>query len=147
LAWAVAHFAQSLIESEGGIPPEDTGLIVASDECSLEAMSEISLTAARGIVSPLRFAGASPSIVVGLPALQHAIRGPSLCLTMPPEQACDAITALIGYWTSYNRISTVIGVAHHIRGEGCHLLKGFVARAGDEVKRKVLDLCDPQAAS
>src|SRR5690242_3810031 len=85
VAWAVAHFAHALIGGEGELSRRDAGLVVASDECSLSTIREIARTAARGAVSPLRFAGASPSIVAGLPALEQNLRGPTLCLTMPPE--------------------------------------------------------------
>jgi hypothetical protein len=144
LAWAVADFANALVEAEGGIVPHRTGMIVASDECSLAAIREISRTAAQGSVSPLRFAGASPSIVAGLPALEQGIRGPTLCLTMKPAQATDAIRALIHYWMRYNAIDAVIAIAHHPRGEGGHLFKGLIARStGDAERQQVLQLTDP----
>src|SRR5262245_24756419 len=84
VAWAAANFTQSLIGDEGGVVPRHTGMIVVSDECSLGTIRELSRTATQGAVSPLRFAGASPSIVAGLPALEQGIRGPTLALTMPP---------------------------------------------------------------
>src|ERR1700759_3268417 len=80
VAWAAADFTQLLIGDEGGIVPHHTGMIVVSDECSLSTIRDLSRTAAQGTISPLRFAGASPSIVAGLPALQQGIRGPTLCL-------------------------------------------------------------------
>ena len=143
VAWAAAHFTQSLIQDEGGILPHHTGMIVASDECSLSTIRELSRTAARGIISPLRFAGASPSIVVGLPALEQGIRGPTLCLTMSPEHASSAILAMIDYWIGYNDIVSVIAIAHYRQDEGRHLFKGLIARAADdELKRQVLQLSD-----
>src|SRR5207249_4210471 len=87
VAWATADFAQLLIGENGGIVPHHTGMIVVSDECSLSTIREVSRTAAHGTVSPLRFVGASPSIVAGLPALQQGIRGPTVCLTMSPGHA------------------------------------------------------------
>src|SRR5215467_9919576 len=74
VAWAAANFTQSLIEDAGGIEPHRTGMIVVSDECSLSTIRDLSRTAEQGTISPLRFAGASPSIVAGLPALEQGIR-------------------------------------------------------------------------
>lgn len=145
LAWAAANFTQLLIEDEGGIVPHHTGMIVVSDECSLSTIRDLSRTAAQGTISPLRFAGASPSIVVGLPALQQGIRGPTLSLTMPPEHASSAIVALINYWIRYGDIVSVIVIAHYKQGERRHLFKGLIARsAGDELRQQVLQLTDSQ---
>lgn len=145
VAWATANFTQLLIEDEGGIVPHQTGMIVVSDECSLSTIRELSRTAAQGTISPLRFAGASPSIVAGLPALQEGIRGPTLCLTMPPAHASNAILALINYWIRYNDIVSVIAIAHYKQGERSHLFKGLIARsAGDELRQQVLQLTDSQ---
>jgi hypothetical protein len=145
VAWAAANFAQLLIEDEGGIVPHHTGMIVVSDECSLSTIRDLSRTAAQGTISPLRFAGASPSIVAGLPALQQGIRGPTLCLTMPPGHASSAIVAMINYWIRYSNIVSVIAIAHYKQGESRHLFKGLIARsAGDELRQQVLQLIDSQ---
>jgi hypothetical protein len=143
VAWAAANFTQLLIRDEGGIVPHHTGMIVVSDECSLSTIQELSRTAAQGTVSPLRFAGASPSIVAGLPALQQGIRGPTLSLTMPPDHASSAIVAMIKYWIRYGNIVSVIAIAHYKQGEHGHLFKGLIARsAGDELRQQVLELTD-----
>lgn len=143
VAWAVADFTQLLIEEERGIVPHNTGMIVVSDECSLSTIRDIARTAAQGTISPLRFAGASPSIVAGLPALQQGIRGPTLCLTMSPGHASSAIVALIHYWFRYSSIVSVIAITHFKQGDRRHLFKGFIARsAGYELRQKVLQLCD-----
>src|SRR5437899_198547 len=113
VAWAAADFTRVLIEDAGGITPHHTGMIVVSDECSLSTIRDLSRTAAQGTISPLRFAGASPSIVAGLPALEQGIRGPTLALTMRPDHASSAIVALIDYWIRYCNIVSVIAIAHH----------------------------------
>jgi hypothetical protein len=145
VAWAAADFTRLLIEDAGGIVPHHTGMIVVSDECSLSTIRDLSRTAAQGTISPLRFAGASPSIVAGLPALEQGIRGPTLALTMPPDHASSAIVALIDYWIKYGNIVSVIAIAHYKQGEGRHLFKGLIARsADDELRQQVLQLTDPQ---
>lgn len=147
VAWAVANFTQLLIADEGGIVPHHTGLIVVSDECSLSTIRELSRTAAQGTMSPLRFAGASPSIVAGVAALQHGIRGPTVTLTMAPAHASSAIVAMISYWIKYSNIVAVIAITHYPQGEGGHLFKGVIARsAGDELRHHVLRLCGAVSA-
>src|ERR1041384_4260595 len=120
-------------------------MIVVSDECSLSTIRELARTAAQGNISPLRFAGASPSIVAGLPALEQGIRGPTVCLTMPPAHASSAILALINYWINYSNIVSVIAIAHYKLGESSHQFKGLIAKSGgDELRQQVLELVDPQ---
>lgn len=145
VAWAAVDFTRSLIEQEGEILPQQTGIIAASDQCSLSTIRELSRTAAEGTISPLRFAGASPSIVVGLPALQLGIRGPTVMLTMAPDHASGAILAMITYWMKSGDVNAVIAIAHYPQGERHHLFRGLIARSmGDELARQVAQLCDPK---
>jgi hypothetical protein len=146
VAWAAATFTQSLVADSIGIVPQHTGMIVVSDECSLSTIRDLSRTAALGTISPLRFAGASPSIVVGLPAMEQGIRGPTLCLTMPPAHALSAIVALITYWLRYNNILSVIVIAHYKQDEHCHLFKGLIATSSeDDGIQQVLRLSGAQS--
>jgi hypothetical protein len=141
IAWAVADFTSGLILDQGAIPPLQTAIIVASDECSMATIAELSRTVSQGFISPLRFAGSSPSIIVGLAALQHGIRGPSLCLTMSPKDACPAIYSAIDYWLRCNQIEAVIAIAHDRLEENRHVLKGFIARSsGDDLREHVFQL-------
>ena len=144
VAWAAANFTQMLIEAEGGIVPHQTGMLVVSDECSLSTIRDLSSTAARGTISPLRFAGASPSILAGLPALEQGIRGPTVCLTMPPAHALRAIVALTNYWIRYNNIVSVIAIAHFKQDEGKHLFKGLIARSSITLE-SLTDFCHQEA--
>lgn len=145
VAWAVADFTQLLISEEGAVVPHHTGMIVVSDECSLSTIRDLSRTAAQGTISPLRFAGASPSIVAGVAALQQGIRGPTVCLTMPPDHASSAIVAMINYWIRYSNIVAVIAIAHYKLDERRHLFKGLLARScGDELRQQVSQLIDSQ---
>jgi hypothetical protein len=133
LAWAAADFTRRLIEDEGAIAPHHIGLILVSDECSLAAIRELAGTAREGRISPLRFAGSSPAIVAGLPALEQGIRGPVLALTMRPRLAQAAVMALIRYWTSYSGVTAVIAIAHFRDLQGADLFKGLVATSAEKV--------------
>lgn len=129
LAWAVADFARSLIASEPSIDPLRTALVVVSDECSLATVADLARTAVKGIVSPLRFAGASPSVIAGLPALEQGLRGPVLCLTMMPRHASGAINALVRYWLRESGVAAVVAIVHAADAAGTHRIAGLVARS------------------
>lgn len=141
VAWAVADFARSLIEDQGPIDPHRTGLIVVSDECTLGTIRELACTAAQGNISPLRFAGASPSILAGLPAIEHGIRGPAVCLTMPPQHSAAAISSLVHYWIYASDVVAVVTIAHFPQSKGGHVFQGFVAKPdSSDLSRDVLRL-------
>lgn len=147
VAWAVASFTRELIDEDGAIVPQHTGMIVVSDECSSMTLRELARTLATGSISPLRFAGASPSIVVGLPAIELGIRGPTVALTMPPEHASSAIVALVRYWMKYNDIVAGILIAHFGQGEGGHRFNGWIARScGAELQHCVTQICQNDEA-
>ena len=132
LAWAIAEFTRALMAGAGAPVPAHTGLIVVSDECSLATIRDLSRMAAGGAISPLRFAGASPSIVAGLAALENGLRGPTVALTMRPEHAAAAIAAMIRSWMSGHDLAAVIVVAHYADAERGHVFKGLIARPGDD---------------
>ena len=48
-------------------------------------LTAIAGTAARGFVSPLRFAGANPGVLAGLACIRWKLRGPSLTFAMAPD--------------------------------------------------------------
>jgi hypothetical protein len=134
LAWAIADFVEPFMQGRSG-DGVSTGLIVVSDICSLRTIQTLSATAAKGSVSPLRFAGASPSIVAGLAALCHGLRGPTIVLTMRPAAAHRAASAQIRFWLRDSRVSAAILVAHHPMAGGGDLLRGAIlenAAAGME---------------
>jgi 3-oxoacyl-(acyl-carrier-protein) synthase len=66
---------------------EEVGVLAVSATATTHTMRGIRRTAATGRVSPLRFAGANPGSLAGLVCLQYGFRGPSLTLSMHPDQA------------------------------------------------------------
>ena len=143
VAWAVADVTELLIQDAGGISATHTGVIVVSDECSLNTMLALSESATQGSVSPLRFAGSSPSIVTGLAALEHEIRGPTLTLTMAPSVAQDAIMAIAKYWINYSNLTALIVISHCYKRDQGHIFKGVII---EQCERKasvlISELCD-----
>lgn len=66
---------------------EDTGVLAVSAMATTSTVRAIRRGAARGRVSPLRFAGANPGSLAGLVCIRYGFRGPSLTLSMPPDEA------------------------------------------------------------
>jgi hypothetical protein len=145
VAWALSDLTQTLLADMEGISTLQTGFLAISDECSLHTVRQLSASARGGAISPLRFAGASPSIVAGLPAIQHRIRGPTMAFTMDPSHAADATLATVMYWVRHNDVPTVIVLAHRRHSEHGHLVRGSVIRPPySNIKRTISELCNLQ---
>ncbi|MFK4259173.1 hypothetical protein [Agrobacterium tumefaciens] len=145
LAWAVADFVGGLL-GETELASSDriqTGLIVVSDLCSLSTIRALSAMAKQDFLSPLKFAGASPSIVSGLAALREQIRGPTVTFTMDPRTSRAAITALIRLWMMFNSVSPVIVVTHlEVPDVGHHLKGRLLFAPNPNLDSEVDDLCE-----
>ncbi|MFD4530644.1 polyketide synthase [Kitasatospora sp. NPDC058397] len=76
----------------------DTGILVMSATGSERTMRRIAASLPKSRVSPLRFAGANPGVLAGLPALRHELRGPSLLLAAHPDRATPVAFTVIGGW-------------------------------------------------
>jgi hypothetical protein len=134
-----------LLAGVEGISTLHTGFIAISDECSLHTVRQLCASGRGGAISPLRFAGASPSIVAGLPAIQHRIRGPTMAFTMDPSHAAEAALATAMYWIQHNDVPTIIVLAHRRHPEHGHLVRGSVIRPPyGNIKHTIAELCDLQ---
>lgn len=146
VAWAVSDIVRKILADAelSGSELRETGLIVVSDTCTLSTIRLLSDEAGRGSISPLRFAGASPSIVTGLAALRENMQGPTLTLTMNPKSSVAAIAALSRLWMSFNNIASTIVVTHFLLRDVGHLCKGlFLQSVEHSVDAFLTDLCDP----
>ncbi|MFE7611095.1 beta-ketoacyl-[acyl-carrier-protein] synthase family protein [Streptomyces celluloflavus] len=110
---ALADCAEPVLDAA-----DDTGIVVMSATGSERTMRRIAASVPRSRVSPLRFAGANPGVLAGLPALRHGLRGPSLLLAAHPDEAAPVAFTVIGEWLAD-------GHARHV------LLAGLYATAGD----------------
>jgi hypothetical protein len=77
-AWLVdAAVGEALRTTATNLDPATVGVVVISDAPTSATMRQIAAGAARGRVSPLRFAGGNPSILAGLTCIQRGFRGPA----------------------------------------------------------------------
>ncbi|GAA3452396.1 hypothetical protein [Dactylosporangium matsuzakiense] len=101
--WLVNTAVSGALQTTGALPttaiePDEVAVIVVSDICSATTMASIAASAERGVVSPLRFAGANPGVLAGLPCIRGKLRGPSLTLTMPPDEGLPVAAVVAAGW-------------------------------------------------
>lgn len=124
VAWMV-HAAVD--QAVSGCAPElktardNVGVIVISEFATLITMRAVARTAARGRVSPLRFAGAGPSALTGLTCIRQRFRGPSLTLSMCPGDGTEPAAVVAGGWLSSGVASHVVLGAHLVSDASIHV--------------------------
>ena len=126
-AWAVTAAAADALAGStaevraavgGGSGPAAaaTGVIVVSPQCTATTMRAIARTAGRGFVSPLRFAGANPGVLAGLPCITWRLRGPSLVLGSDAEAALPVAAVVARSWLEFGQACYVLVAVHAVAG-------------------------------
>jgi len=137
LAWVVAVAVERAFSDsaeEVAAAAEDAGVIVISSGLVLPTARAIAEKVSRGRVSPLRFAGANPGVLAALPCMQWQLRGPSLVLVGPPDQAASTALAVAQDWLEHGQASRVACVAHD-ENAGHHTVRCAVVRSGEDDDR------------
>ncbi|KPW22277.1 Coronafacic acid synthetase component [Pseudomonas cannabina pv. alisalensis] len=95
---------------------QTVGHIVVSDVCTLHTMQHIARDLGRNRLSPLRFSGACPGLVCSLPGQLLRFSGPSLVLSMPPQDGLRPAALLARDWLDSGAASYVLVSAHDTDG-------------------------------
>jgi 3-oxoacyl-(acyl-carrier-protein) synthase len=122
VAWQIVSAAEEALaycREEVLAKPDEVAVLVTNDGRALPTHLRIARDAARGRVSPLRFAGSNPGILAGLTCLTLGLRGPSLVLEADPDDAADVATALAGDWLHTGRARYVLWAAYRQDGDSC----------------------------
>ena len=131
VAWLVTAAITGAIERgplDVTAAADEVAVIVLSRGCTTPTMRTIAGTAGRGLVSPLRFAGANPGVLAGLPCITHALRGPSLVLATPVADGLAVAAVVAGSWLVTGQARYVL-VAAHERDAGGHAVRCVLLRA------------------
>jgi len=122
-AWLVATAAERALDSCAVAvrdDPDRIGVVAVSPGCSAATLAVIARSTARGAVSPLRFAGASPGVLAGLTCIRRGLRGPSLTVTMPAAGGIPVAAVVAAGWLRAGQAEYVLVAAHTIDGDGHH---------------------------
>ncbi|MFJ9613962.1 polyketide synthase [Streptomyces noursei] len=127
-AWLVAETVDRALAGCAeplGDATDDTAILVMSATGSERTIRRIADSVPRSRVSPLRFAGANPGVLAGLPALRHGLRGPSLLLAAHPDTAAPVAFTVIAGWLAdgHARHAILVGLQSTAEDrELCHCL-------------------------
>jgi hypothetical protein len=131
VAWLMAAAVDAAAQDSGvdlTMVGDQVGMIAISDACTRDTMRGIAKATARGRVSPLKFAGANPGSVTGLPCIRQGFRGPTLTLSMPPADGTATAVSLAAAWLERN-IARYVLIGTHRHDGAVHAVRCVVLQA------------------
>lgn len=100
-AWTAATaVARALSESKDSLLPSshDIGMVMVSDHGPVASMADINAVTPSGFSSPLRYAASNPGSLVGVSCIAFGLRGPTINLTMLPNDGVPVGLQLCANW-------------------------------------------------
>ena len=76
----------------------EIGMIAISDQGPGGTIAEVLAEGSRGFSQPMHYAAASPGTLVGVPCIAFGFRGPTMNLTMAPEDGISVALTLCAGW-------------------------------------------------
>ncbi|RLM21878.1 coronafacic acid synthetase [Brenneria alni] len=113
---AIAEHRDAIVSASASV-----GHIAISDHCTLKTIHDITATLSSGHLSPLRFSGACPGMIISLPAQFLHFNGPSIVWSMPPDNVQPYAAALARIWLDEGSTTHVIITLHHMDASGHHI--------------------------
>ncbi|WP_432994432.1 hypothetical protein [Dactylosporangium sp. CA-233914] len=132
-SWLVAEavgeaVADARTRAGAEVKPDAVAVITVSERCTLDTIRTIAAGLPAGRLSPLRFAGASPGSVGGLPGVLFGFRGPSLTLPMAPDEGLPVAVTVARSWLQ-DGDADFAAVAGHTVDSGVHAVRAVLLRA------------------
>jgi hypothetical protein len=135
VAWLVDAAVGEAIPVD--LEPEGVGVVVISDAPASPTTRQIAAGAARGRVSPLRFAGANPSILAGLTCIQRGFRGPAAVFLAKAEHTADVAVTTAADWLRRGHATHCALVVHRVDDAGHTARCVLITAADDETSADV----------
>jgi hypothetical protein len=132
-SWLVTAAAQDALSTcaENLLSASDeVGMVTVSNVCTTLTMRDIARAVSRGRVSPLRFAGANPGVLTGLPCIKWKFRGPTLTFSMDPVVGVDVAVTVVKSWLRNGQAKYVL-IATYLVEHGQHVARCVITRRTD----------------
>jgi hypothetical protein len=100
-AWMTATAVALALAGAGDLLAEwrhEIGIIAISDLGPAESMTRVQADATTGFSSPLHYAASSPGTLAGVSCIAFGLRGPTMNLTMAPQEGIPVALTLCAGW-------------------------------------------------
>ncbi len=104
----------------------EVGVIAISAQCTKHTMHRITNQVKGGRISPIRFAGANPGSLAGLPCIIYGFKGPSLTFSMLPNDCLETVNTLSISWFRQKIIRFLIVNCYEIDDCNNHIATSFI---------------------
>jgi hypothetical protein len=118
-AWMTATAVALALAGAGDLLAEwrhEIGIVAISDLGPAESMTRVQSDATTGFSSPLHYAASSPGTLAGVSCIAFALRGPTMNLTMAPQDGVPVALTLCAGWLG--RKTARLMVVATCRGNG-----------------------------
>ena len=128
-AWVTATaVARAFSESRNLLAPflHQVGVVVVSDQGPAATMAEVRVAATTGFSSPLRYAASSPGSLAGVSCIAFGFRGPTLNLSMRPEQGVSVALQMCSGWLARGAARCVVLATHKSKGSNAQFSRAVL---------------------
>jgi hypothetical protein len=122
---AVDEYGEKLLAAKGSV-----GHIAVSDHCTTHTIRELAAAIQAGRISPLRFSGANPGSICSLPCQLLGFNGPSLTLSMNPDNGLPPAVAIARVWLRQGSADYVLVTSHSASAPGHRVTSTILRRHG-----------------
>lgn len=133
VAWLVDAAVGKAVAATTDLEPEDLGVVVITGALASATTRQVAGGAARGRVSPLRFAGANPSILAGLTCIQRGFRGPTAVFVAEVDRMADVAVTTAADWVHRGHATHCALVVHRMDNAGHTAHFVLITAADDEM--------------
>ena len=105
-AWTTATAVANALAGAGELLARwrhEIGIIAISDQGPGGTMAEVLAEGTKGFSQPMHYAAASPGTLVGVSCIAFGLRGPTMNLTMIPQEGIPVALTLCAGWLERSR--------------------------------------------
>lgn len=129
VSWLVAEAVECAVGRSSAdlhAVADDVATITISDFCTAVTMRQIAAGVPAGRLSPLRFSAATPGVVGSLPAMTFGFMGPSVTLSMHPDQGLPVAITVAGSWLATGLAAFAVLSGHEVDATGGHAVSSVI---------------------
>jgi hypothetical protein len=128
-AWTTATAVAVALAGAGDLLAEwrhEIGIIAISNQGPAAAMAKMEADGSTGFSSPLHYAASSPGTLAGVSCIAFGLRGPTMNLTMAPQDGVPVAMMLCAGWLKRKAARFMIVATHCAGGSGAMMSRAVL---------------------
>jgi hypothetical protein len=128
-AWTTATAVALALAGAGDVLAtwrHEIGVIAISDQGPGTAMAKVEMDATTGFSSPLHYAASSPGTLAGVSCIAFGLRGPTMNLTMAPQDGLATALLLCTSWLERKSARFMVVATHSTGSSGAMMSRAVL---------------------